>query len=261
MLTFFRRIRKGLLEGGRISKYLLYAIGEILLVVIGILIALQINNRNEWRKDRINERFYLSQLAEEFTDNYERSEIGIAFHETQISNANLVLTAINSDSSVDDLEALHFALIQIAHAWGGSFNENIWSELKNTGNIGLITNDSFRQAITEFHSSAQQMIINELEWSRYNLKYRDITGSVLPPEMRISIAESLGHYKILSKIEEPLLSFKKIQRELEDIEGIESVISDVIIVRKVGKIILKNLQAQVDEVLQLIKEELGEASE
>jgi len=50
MLTFFRRIRKGFLVGGRASKYLLYAIGEIALVVIGILIALQVNNWNEERK-------------------------------------------------------------------------------------------------------------------------------------------------------------------------------------------------------------------
>ena len=55
MLTFFRRIRKGLLDGGRTSKYLLYAIGEILLVMIGILLAWQVNNWNEWRKDRVKE--------------------------------------------------------------------------------------------------------------------------------------------------------------------------------------------------------------
>ena len=55
MLTFFRKIRKAPLESGAASKYLLYAIGEIALVVIGILIALQINNWNEWRKDRNEE--------------------------------------------------------------------------------------------------------------------------------------------------------------------------------------------------------------
>lgn len=54
MLTFFRRIRKGLLDGGRTSKYMLYAFGEIALVVIGLLIALQISNWNEVRKLRVN---------------------------------------------------------------------------------------------------------------------------------------------------------------------------------------------------------------
>ena len=62
MLTFFRRIRKGLLGDGSTSKYLVYAIGEIALVVIGILIALQINNWNEYRKDRIKEKEILVNL-------------------------------------------------------------------------------------------------------------------------------------------------------------------------------------------------------
>lgn len=50
MIKFFRRIRQKLLSENRISKYLIYAIGEIVLVVIGILLALQINNRNEENK-------------------------------------------------------------------------------------------------------------------------------------------------------------------------------------------------------------------
>ena len=50
MIKFFRKIRRKLLTENKISKYLLYAIGEIILVVIGILIALQVNNWNEDRK-------------------------------------------------------------------------------------------------------------------------------------------------------------------------------------------------------------------
>jgi len=53
MINFFRRIRKRLAEDNKPLKYLRYAIGEIVLVVIGILIALQINNWNERRKDKI----------------------------------------------------------------------------------------------------------------------------------------------------------------------------------------------------------------
>ena len=52
MLTFFRRIRKGLLEDGNTARYLVYAVGAIALVVVGILIALQINNWNEENKAR-----------------------------------------------------------------------------------------------------------------------------------------------------------------------------------------------------------------
>ena len=56
MLRFFRKIRQKLLTDNKFSKYLLYAIGEILLVVIGILIALQVNNWNEKRKDYLEFR-------------------------------------------------------------------------------------------------------------------------------------------------------------------------------------------------------------
>ena len=55
MLRLFRRILQRLLIKNRFSKYLLYAVGEILLVVIGILIALQVDNWNEERQERIQE--------------------------------------------------------------------------------------------------------------------------------------------------------------------------------------------------------------
>ena len=68
MLKFFRTIRKKLIEQDNVRKYLLYAIGEILLVVIGILIALQINNWNETRKHQIAEREFLAGIKNDLTD-------------------------------------------------------------------------------------------------------------------------------------------------------------------------------------------------
>lgn len=56
MIPFFRRIRQKMLTENNFSKYLLYAFGEILLVVIGILIALQVNNNNDLKKLKAKER-------------------------------------------------------------------------------------------------------------------------------------------------------------------------------------------------------------
>ncbi len=62
MIKFFRKIRQRLLTENKFSKYLLYAIGEIVLVVIGILIALSINNWNEANKQKILEVKFLKRL-------------------------------------------------------------------------------------------------------------------------------------------------------------------------------------------------------
>ena len=62
MIKFFRRIRQRLLSENKFSKYLIYAIGEIILVVIGILIALQINNWNEERKESAIIKTYLKSM-------------------------------------------------------------------------------------------------------------------------------------------------------------------------------------------------------
>ena len=62
MIKFFRHIRKDLMEKNKTGKYLKYAIGEIILVVIGILIALQINNWNEDKKEQVVEKKILREL-------------------------------------------------------------------------------------------------------------------------------------------------------------------------------------------------------
>ena len=65
MLKFFRKIRQNMIKENKVNKYLLYAIGEIALVVIGILIALQINNWNEERKGIIKEYAVLNNLIQD----------------------------------------------------------------------------------------------------------------------------------------------------------------------------------------------------
>ena len=67
MIKFFRKIRQKLLMENKTAKYFKYAIGEIILVVIGIVIALQINNSNELRKDKNEEALILSDLKEDLT--------------------------------------------------------------------------------------------------------------------------------------------------------------------------------------------------
>ncbi len=88
MIKFFRRIRQQLLTENKFGKYLLYAIGEIVLVVIGIFIALQLNNLNEDRKNRILEEDYYCKLLEDLNQDVVEIKNLIDINELRIISSN-----------------------------------------------------------------------------------------------------------------------------------------------------------------------------
>ena len=98
MIKFFRKIRQNLLSENRFNKYLIYAIGEIFLVVIGILIALQVNNWNEQRKLENTGREYIQEIYKELKT--ERSNIDsiLSSLSTQYKGTEHVLSVIESEN-------------------------------------------------------------------------------------------------------------------------------------------------------------------
>ena len=102
MIKFFRTIRKDLMQQNKTGKYLKYAIGEILLVVLGILIALQINNWNESRKATRQEVKILNELKNDLNTNL--TEIKESYERTNIrqNSAVLILDKLKSNIPVDD---------------------------------------------------------------------------------------------------------------------------------------------------------------
>ena len=89
MITLFRKIRQKLLAENKIGKYLKYAIGEIILVVIGILIALQINNWNELRKQQQVELKYFYNLKNDLLANNERLNAMINLADSKVRAAKM----------------------------------------------------------------------------------------------------------------------------------------------------------------------------
>jgi len=85
MIKFFRKIRQQLIAQNKFTKYLLYAIGEIILVVIGILIALQVNNYNEAKKQEIKTKEILTKIHEELAINIQNSDEIIEFYKVNLS--------------------------------------------------------------------------------------------------------------------------------------------------------------------------------
>ena len=134
MLGFLRKIRKSLIESGSVSRYVLYAVGEIALVVIGILIALQINNWNEWRKDRIKETKILEDLVEnlELNANTLERQMEVGFKRDSLSSQIIISFLENKLPYHDSLEN-HFG-----YALNMSSDETVLSfvgyeSMRNTG--------------------------------------------------------------------------------------------------------------------------------
>src|SRR6187402_905910 len=91
MINFLRKSRQQLTGENKVSKYILYAIGEIVLVVIGILIALQINNSNDQKKERVTELRYLTNLRKDLVINNAEIDTYIAIRAGCIDSAKKIL--------------------------------------------------------------------------------------------------------------------------------------------------------------------------
>lgn len=165
MISFFRKIRQSLLGSGQARKYLLYAVGEILLVVIGILIALEVNNWNEWRKDRLKEKNLLHTLMNDIDRNIQTIESTISLHEKRIRSTELILSVLESHSPYNDSLSSHFYYaILVGTAYSGNpFSRNGYEVLKNEG-LNLISKEPLRNEIIILYEETY----NKLEsWAGY----------------------------------------------------------------------------------------------
>ena len=164
MLKFFRRIRQKLLTEHKFSKYLLYAIGEIILVVIGILLALQLNTWKETQSARAAERSLLENLHEDLQAAKEQSKGFIAREKEMLSQIILAL-GIHPDGQAAPPEFYSDSLM-IGLIWEFESNVpvvNSYAEIKNTGKTSLIRNREIRQKFTnlELSINALDNLVND----------------------------------------------------------------------------------------------------
>ena len=177
MLTFLRRIRKGLLEGGATSKYLLYAIGEIALVVIGILIALQINNWNEWRKDRDLEQNYLIELREDIISDSIEIQFVRSRIEQHTKSAELLLDLIDNQRINFDTSGLKKSLVNAGFLYFFHANLSTYNELVNSGKLNILSSKRLKELLDKYANwlvqlTAREEGSKETVWSEYTKYYQ-----------------------------------------------------------------------------------------
>ncbi|MBS1558940.1 MAG: hypothetical protein JST69_09470 [Bacteroidetes bacterium] len=146
MAKIFHQLRSQFIRGNQISKYLLYATGEIILVVIGILIALQVNTWNDQRAQRNKELTYLRNLKKDLSLTISQLNTYIEMRETQIKSANIVLEYFEGKPIINP-ELLFQDMINV-YTWKLFFQtNNTFQELINTGDLAILSSDSIKNAL------------------------------------------------------------------------------------------------------------------
>jgi len=150
MIKFFRKIRQNLLSEGKTGKYFKYAIGEILLVVIGILIALQINNWNEEKKTNLFQHKILVELHSSALNNIHELNEGIKMNEEAKKSCEIILYHLANNIEYQDSLDISFSKSLF---WYKYVPDDSSYESVKTYGLHIIKNDSIRNLIPKVNES------------------------------------------------------------------------------------------------------------
>ncbi len=178
------------------GKYLKYAIGEIILVMIGILLALQINNWNENRKRTALEIDILKEVKNGLLTDLEDAKFNLNSQKDRQTSQNLVINWLESNLVYNDSLSIHFS--DISYGTYFASNEGPYQTLKQLG-MRTIKNDSLRNQISKLYDLTYQ------QYNKVNSEYVKINDGMMP-----------GYSKYFSEI-----SFTGVNMKVEDIAGLK----------------------------------------
>ncbi|TDQ16657.1 hypothetical protein DFQ04_2779 [Algoriphagus boseongensis] len=184
MLKLFRNLRRKLLSEKRLKNYLIYAFGEIVLVVIGILIALAINNQNLQRQRLKKEQTYLQGLKNEFQISRAKLEELIRVNQSNLDGAKQILSYCRPGLEKPTEKEFSELLYQ-TFASDISYNPNnsLLEEMINSGSLKDLTENELRVKLTNWLatlddisnqenelSEQRKLIINSFSQNQYSLR-------------------------------------------------------------------------------------------
>ena len=187
MVKFFRKIRQKLLSENKFSKYLIYAIGEIVLVVIGILIALYINNMNTEKQDSITLNGYLDNIAENIKSDQVNLEKISTFRDSSIIGSKYFMKMIEQESK--EQYVTYFSKYFKFNPWlDESFqsNQSGFEALKNSGYLNKIQQTDLQTELYKYYSLVQkikdeeQSLNNFMEEMEYDMYKNNVVQKTKP---------------------------------------------------------------------------------
>ncbi|MCA0154410.1 DUF6090 family protein [Winogradskyella vincentii] len=239
MIKFFRHIRKSLIEQNQMGKYLKYAIGEILLVVVGILIALQINNWNERSKLEAKTQEYYVQLLEDLNKDVIFADQTINKFENYLKDLEGYENSYYSEETLTPLDVYEKIAKLPVLSTSFTFNSSTIESLQNSGDISLIPSE-IRNRLIDLKRQ-QELTIKKANYTDEGKngiiqRLNPLLGSTtLPkrlahqPEMKeffnidrnlkelILVYEGVHRWKSISE-ETSMVSFREMKKEIDTIK-------------------------------------------
>ena len=184
-------------------KYMRYAIGEVVLVVIGILIALQINNWNNDRITKQKEHHLLKELHNEFVKNKAQLDTVVFYHKRSYASANYMKSRLPIDIKNENLDSLAYNIFYMG--WTYTFNPSrgTITAITNSASFDIISNDELRQLLISWEDVLSDYQEEEIRaWNNYQnhlkpyekahfLYSLDYTKSLTDPRIDLSFLKEM----------------------------------------------------------------------
>ena len=237
MLPFFRKIRWRFAANNQFFKYSRYAIGEIVLVVIGILIALQINNWNTQLQLNTQEQVNLKILKSEFTFNKIELQRNIEKAMRLKGRADSLLILFKVPQSNIDPENLRFLTLGLSAYSTYDPSNGALNNLISSGQLNLIKNDSLRIILSKWFGEVQDVKEDEVRIMNYGDTHLE------PIKLKFLNYHAASHFhrNSIELIENP--EFENIVARM--LRGVEYIIENY-----------ESLDLEIENILKLIDQEI-----
>ena len=248
------------METGKTGRYFKYAIGEIVLVMIGILLALQINNWNEHRKDRLKEQVILKQLKEDYQADLNQLEEKMEMRNTIIKSAYGIFNAMDHPDEVS-----RDSLIKdIADMSDDPTFDPIQNNLINSGNLSLITNEKLKRLLSNWSSDVVAVQEIEVIWSdKVNQQLDPVLAELgIARDVANSWMKDSDHIWMLDdnfNASENTIGTSKLSTPVVEIvasKELEGVVSNAITFNKPANSQSEALVNRINEIITLIDAEI-----
>jgi hypothetical protein len=158
MLLLFRKLRSKSLAENRFGRYLRYATGEILLVVLGILIALQINNWNEARKNQNRALIHLEQVQSDLKANIDELVWAATGHFELAQELAFAIGVLKrGEIQTDEVERFKWAVLRMKQYPPVSLNTGGYDTMVASGDLAVISDQALKSNIVSIHSFYSQV--------------------------------------------------------------------------------------------------------